>query len=949
MATFAETLEELIVGLSGRTTGEEEKWPEKRARELKAQYMKHREAAERLREEGGRALTGAAAAVAKVIDQTVREIIPLAKHPHTLASPIAGEINSSVEKLRNDLRAVIAYAPQTLVSRDPAGAIAAAIGLFDTLDRLIIRQLSLLYRDEVPDYFHGADAAAPFPCFRYSASNRGRVSGPFAPAGGESRFSATKIGPMVWPAAVVGRNGDLYTGHAGGEFVALRTDGSVKWRIRDDGMVFVDATGALGGDGFLYMASCDRDPNGNLNQGRVWKIEPETGEAVWTFRGLHPEDPAKDPHAHLASMFEAPLALGDEGGGIFVYAGSNDGRLYKIGPDGALVWEYDTESYPSGMIKTKPLISPDGSAIFIGTLSGQVHAVSAATGGRLWMMRAGGAVVSSIALGKYGELFFGCFDGHIYAAAPEDGEVFWTYPTLGLIHSSPAVAEDGSVVAGSTDGGVYCLDRFGKHRWTYFTGAPVKSSPAIDPGGLIYIGNEGGKLYCLSPDGRRVWSLLAAPPPQNELNSSPSFGPDGTIYIGSSSGDVFAVSPDYYRRGDDERVSIDPGRDSLRPEIPAGGEILVPLDRYGVPRIEPPFEFGIADNICLAVIAADAGGEIVQAEIDPRTLKVGIEPALGREVRIDARGRFVNIIPKTLMDYDTEYSLRVSGRYVAANEAREIDRALTIRTRERKRRGGMPLKITEKTTPGIVLKDFALCLPKELKTVSQAAIAAQSYVIAPVYIDRDRGVLAVAGCGAAWESGEYEFTPKSVNKMVATGVFRDAWFSVSGEFRVIAHGANVLFDKCRISGRFTAGPGIECGAIFGSASIHNMPDFIELLRVMRLPDSNDEISGFLSFAAQPFESAALRRPAGAGAEMKFDFDRVAARVSAPGFKADEHWIQLILIDTETGRLHTENRVEVIADRNGDVTEVCSTVPAARKGGTAAILVFDLFPMATIKF
>jgi outer membrane protein assembly factor BamB len=949
MSIFGDSLEELLAGLAARARQDEAKPSAERARALKETYLKNRETVERLKEEGSRALPGAAAAVVKMIDRTVRDLIPLATHPFALASPLSGALNSSVEKLRSDLRAVVSIAPRALAARDSSAAIGAVVDLFNTLDTIVIGQLPLIYRDEVPDYFHGLDEEACFPGFRYSASGRGRAARIAGAAPKTSCFSATNIGGMIWASPVAGRNGDIYIGHAGGEFVALAPDGSAKWRVCDPRMSYVAATGALGDDGYLYMASCDSDPSGNLNRGRVWKIDPDDGSVEWAFEGAHYEDPRKDPHAHLASMFEASLALNVENGGIFIYAGCNDGWLYKIGSDGSLAWEYDTESYPTGMIKAKPLVSPDGRTVFIATLSGWIHAIDVETGLKRWMIRVGGGVVSSPATGMYGEIFFGCLDGKIYALDPGDGAVFWTYQTLGLIHSSPAVAADGGVVIGSADGGVYCLDRFGARRWVYFTDAPVKSSPTIDPNGLIYVGNDSGKLYCIDADGRRVWSIQTAPPPEKALNGSPVFGAGGAILVGSSTGDLFTISPDYCKRGKkDARVSVDPGSDSASPEVPAGGEIIVPLDSFGAPRFGADAEIGISDNVCLAVFAADENREIVPAEIDPRTLKVEVEPELKCEVRVDAAGCCVNLIPKCLMEYNTSYRLRISGRYVTCGGAREFEREVSLKTYGRKR-GGMPLKISRDACPAMVLKNFALCRPKEINAVSEAAVGALNFAVAPVYMNNKSGVMVVVGCGVTGAGGEYEFAPKSVNKWVASGFHRDGWFRVSGDFRIVAQGANVLFDKFLMSGRFTKEPGIESGSAFGSASIHNMPDFVDLFRTMRLADANDEIAGFMTFGTLPFGGAAARRPQGIEIEMKSDFDRVVAIVNAPDYQAEEHWIQFVMVDTEMGALVRDNRVEVLSGERGNLIEVNSTVPVdARKGATAAILVFDLFPVAVVE-
>ena len=55
-------------------------------------------------------------------------------------------------------------------------------------------------------------------------------------------------------------------------------------------------------------------------------------------------------NTHLSSFFEGSCTINEEGERLYLYAGSDDNFLYKLSSDGELIWEYDTESYPSGVI-----------------------------------------------------------------------------------------------------------------------------------------------------------------------------------------------------------------------------------------------------------------------------------------------------------------------------------------------------------------------------------------------------------------------------------------------------------------------------------------------------------------------------------------------------------------------------------------------------------------------
>ncbi len=920
-----------------------------RTQALKKQFLKNMESINRLKDGGSKALPGAVIASMNMAGLVWSEMIPVARHPKTTDSPLGPEIDAAIKEMHKSFQDVMQAAPRSLPAIDQAEILAPTLELFEVLNKIIVEQLSLVHRPETHDYFRGLSEEAPFPSFRFSAANRGRVPEFFRPEPDVSSFKATKIGALIWPSCIVGPGGDIYIGHADGEFVALHPDGSVKWRLRDERVMYIAATGAFGADGFLYMASNDCDEDGNRNRGRVWKIDPETGEVLWTFSGLHYETPSKDPHAQLSSFFEGGLAINEEGGKLYIYAGSNDNRLYKIDTDGNLVWEYDTNSYPSGVIWTKPLISPDGGTVYIGTLSGGLHAVEASSGLRRWMTRVGGAIASTPAWGQYGEIFFGAFDGKLYALAPEDGTIFWSHQTLGLIHSSPAVTEDGSVVVGSCDGGIHCVDRFGKKRWTYYTDGPVKSSPAIDPEGLIYAGNENGKLYCISPEGRRVWSLLTAPGPANDLNSSPAIDADGTIHVGSTTGEIFSVSRNFYFDNHaDERVCIEPGNDGARPDIPPGGAVLVPLDRFGTPRFSPPFGIEITENISLALLAADADLNIVAAEIDPRTVAVEITPETGYTCRIDPMGRGINIIPSGLLEGGAEYTVSASGRYIAGGEAGVFDRTITFTTAPCGE--VLPLSISEAETPGIVIKGFQLSRPKEIDALAQAAIDAHNFAIAPIHIDRERGIIVLTGWSVLEAGGSFQLSPRTANRFLASGVFRGGCFKTSGSFRMSTLGANIPFDLFRLSGRFTSARSVENGAAYACTSIHNMPEYADLLRVMRVADERDELAAFLAFDTVPYDNPAFRRPEGLEIQIETGFDRISARVTAGEYKAEDHLIQFILLDIVTGEIIGGSREDVVTGESGILTEIHATIPReAQKNSCAAILVLDFYPFANIRF
>lgn len=921
-----------------------------RAADLKRRFMADKAAVEAMGDGDKSALPKAIAAVLDMLLIASSEIPILVKHPSTRGSAIGEEIAQEHKDLKKQGEMILVASLKSLVSGNISGALGEIIQYAAQMEG-IVKNLSLLHRTIVPDYFGALDQEAAYPCYRYSASSRSRVTAfRQAPPANGGKPWATKIGGLIWPTAVVDKNGDMYTGHADGEFVALRPDGAVKWRIHDERMMYIDSTGALGKDGFLYMASTDVDPDGHQNQGRIWKINPGTGEVIWTFYGCFFEDLGKNPNAHLASFFEGNLVLNEEDGAIFIYAGCDDNRLYKVDSDGNLVWAYNTDSYPSGVIWTRPLINPEGDTVYIGTLSGQVHAVNISDGARRWKIQAEGPVVSSPAIGMCGEMIFGSFDGKIYCVDPVDGAVFWKYQTMGIIYASPAIYEDGSVAIGSSDGGIYKLDRFGKRLWTYYTDAAVKSSAVIDPNGNAIVGNQNGKIYCIAPNGRRLWSYHTSAVKDNDINSSPSLGPDGTVYAGSTTGEVFAIPANYYLfNKKDKKLCVDPDHDGERPDVPPGGARLALMDRFGTPIFSAAENLRMNDNLNLAIFAVDSGMDVIPAEIIPDSVKVSIEPALKFDFRVDSMGKYIYIIPEQFLSPGTSYVVRASGEYNAEGRRRSFDCEINASAAKMKKGSKIPWSVTEKETTGVVIKGFSISHPKEVDALGQAALDAHNYAIAPIYLDEKKGLIAIIGSSLIDTGGVYEYAPRTINKMIATGFVKNGYFKVSGAMHVNAQGANTPLDLFMFSGLATAEPGVENGIAYTATSIHNMPDFTDLLKVMKLSDSREEVVGFCTFVTLPFDNPALKKPSGVKATAKVEDDHILINFKAPAYKTADHWIQLLLISSETGELITGGRVEIRNAKDGSLSQVLAAIPqAAKKSGAVAILTLDLFPFMKIE-
>ena len=117
-------------------------------------------------------------------------------------------------------------------------------------------------------------------------------------------------------------------------------------------------------------------------------------------------------------------------------------------------------------------------------------------------------------------LYFGDYSGEVQAVSASDGRRIWRSGSEGAVfgsgtfYSTPAVAW-GRVFLGNTDGRVYSYDTgTGRLDWAVQTGAYVYASPAVtDAPGLgptVYVGSYDGSFYALgAQSGRIAWKYDA--------------------------------------------------------------------------------------------------------------------------------------------------------------------------------------------------------------------------------------------------------------------------------------------------------------------------------------------------------------------------------------------------------------------------------------------------------
>jgi outer membrane protein assembly factor BamB len=244
-----------------------------------------------------------------------------------------------------------------------------------------------------------------------------------------------------------------------------------------------------------------------------------------------------------------------------VYVGSADGYMYALDAgSGKTIWRFATGS----RVVSSPAVS--AGVVYFGSYDGNFYALNAADGKRLWKFKTGGerrfegthlhgsqpapetmpdpfdVYLSSPAI-WHDTVYFGSGDGNIYALSAKTGEKVWSFKTGDIVHASPAI-DNGMLFVGSWDSYFYALDALsGAVKWSFKTGEDpdihnqvgIQSSAAI-MGGTVFFGCRDSHLYALDEEtGGKKWSL--------DMHGSWVVGSpavrDGKVYFATSDSGLF--------------------------------------------------------------------------------------------------------------------------------------------------------------------------------------------------------------------------------------------------------------------------------------------------------------------------------------------------------------------------------------------------------------------------
>jgi outer membrane protein assembly factor BamB len=195
--------------------------------------------------------------------------------------------------------------------------------------------------------------------------------------------------------------------------------------------------------------------------------------------------------------------------------------------------------------------------LYYASLNGNLIAVSARNGRRLWTLPVGRCEAASPAVNRLGrgsvfETFLNrepcgrgsaqAGDGVLLAVAAGPSHAVRWRKNLGATETSPLIVGN-RIYVGDYAGRVYALRGVdGKTIWTFLAGGDVKGAIAYD-GGRLFFGAYDGRLYSLrASDGKLIWRAQSNRDwfgGHGQFYSTPSVA-YSRVYLGSTDGHVYS-------------------------------------------------------------------------------------------------------------------------------------------------------------------------------------------------------------------------------------------------------------------------------------------------------------------------------------------------------------------------------------------------------------------------
>ncbi len=184
--------------------------------------------------------------------------------------------------------------------------------------------------------------------------------------------------------------------------------------------------------------------------------------------------------------------------------------------------------------------------LYVGSASGDMFALRAATGKVRWKKHVGGVACAPLVIAGY--VYVGTTEGILLALDAQTGQERWRYQSRGPIEQPPVPSGDLIVAANEADQ-VFAVDAVsGKFKWQYKSETPEEytlrghAGVAVE-GELLYTGFSNGTMVALRKDtGSVAWSTSLKGDADRfvDVDATPIVLGD-IVYTSSASGGVYAL------------------------------------------------------------------------------------------------------------------------------------------------------------------------------------------------------------------------------------------------------------------------------------------------------------------------------------------------------------------------------------------------------------------------
>jgi len=317
---------------------------------------------------------------------------------------------------------------------------------------------------------------------------------------------------------VVATDGTIYQGTQFGELLAIRPNGTIKWRISVPGTV--ETTPAILPNGRVAFVN---------SRGTLYVVKPD-GSSSWHFSTGVPcycvaPSPAVGPDGAIYfSLWEA---------------------VYALNSNGSLRWTFDTGGW---RVNGSVSVAPDG----VVYLPAQYLFAINPNGALKWQS---GDVISpggAPAVADDGTIYVNNHLPTLTAINP-DGTLKWAYKVADCcdadVPAAPAIGLDGTIYAGESvlDGSdivglEVALNPDGSLKWEAHYGT-APTAMAIGGDGTLYFGSGSqapASFYALNPDGTLRWQV---DDPEGGYARTPPAISQGQRMYGGTFTALFAIGP----------------------------------------------------------------------------------------------------------------------------------------------------------------------------------------------------------------------------------------------------------------------------------------------------------------------------------------------------------------------------------------------------------------------